>query len=60
MRRLVYCVAATLDGFIAGPDGGDPSGQDFFPVTPGPRRVHRRALPRDAARTGPGGHGHHR
>ena len=30
-RRLV---AVTLDGFIAGPDGGDPSGSDFLPVTP--------------------------
>ena len=27
-------MAATLDGFIAGPDGGDPTGHDYFPVTP--------------------------
>ncbi len=34
MRRLVYLVAVTLDGFIAAPGGGDPSGSDFLPVTP--------------------------
>ncbi len=33
MRRLVYCIASTLDGFIAGPDGADPTGPDgFWPV----------------------------
>lgn len=28
MRSLVYLVATTIDGFITGPDRGDP---DFFP-----------------------------
>lgn len=33
MRRLVYCVASTLDGYIAGPDGADPTGPNgFWPI----------------------------
>ncbi|WP_433284454.1 dihydrofolate reductase family protein [Pseudonocardia sp. CA-142604] len=33
MRQLVYCIASTIDGFIAGPDGSDPTGPGgFWPV----------------------------
>lgn len=33
MRRLVYFIASTLDGFIADPDGNDPTGPGgFWPI----------------------------
>lgn len=33
-RGLVYYVSATLDGFIAGPAGGDPSGEEYLAPPP--------------------------
>ncbi|MGH8965526.1 MAG: dihydrofolate reductase family protein [Actinomycetes bacterium] len=35
MRKLTYFVASTIDGYIAAPDGGDPSGPDGFFVREG-------------------------
>jgi dihydrofolate reductase len=33
VRKLVYCIASTIDGFIAGPDGADPTGPGgFWPI----------------------------
>ncbi|MGI5145862.1 dihydrofolate reductase family protein [Plantactinospora sp. CA-294935] len=33
MRKLVYYIAATVDGYIAGPDGADPTGPNgFWPI----------------------------
>ncbi len=35
IRKLVYYIASTADGFIAGPDGTDPTGPDgFWPIAP--------------------------
>ncbi|HSA48491.1 MAG TPA: dihydrofolate reductase family protein [Yinghuangia sp.] len=40
MRELVYYIASTLDGHIAGPDGADPTGPDGFWPVPGDYLEH--------------------